>query len=639
MSLLSAGDFLSFGEKLTGIHAVADGRNESVIDHLKSMCEAIGEELRGDDNIVYVVLNHTRSDTLRYFVAWLSRHAVVPDELKGVKGSRKGNFTDVVAAKEHVDQRAVASAWMENWRQYDDLTHDLNSPQNNRFTWNNFILRRATRPRTMGMLFEPARQSVRPAACYRPMMSLAVELTRSGPDTIMRVSKGLRCDERLVEDIRQSTQSDEVSEPHGVASTMALALRAYYGDWGGSAFVSIPVASDPPGRGTVSVLSICSINPLSESELVGWSYIAGRLLAPVTRRVVREVARTDVSFGDFYYGNCPRTADAVRTATTVATTAAPVLIVAETGTGKGLLAKHVHDLSGRRGKFVKVNCGEIAAPLFESEVFGHERGAFTGATTQRKGLFAASNEGTLFLDEIGELPLEMQAKLLGVLDTQGEVRRVGSDVTERFNVRIVAATNVDLAEAVRQKRFRSDLYYRINCVHITLPPLRERPLEHFAFLLNFLLRKYAEKYGRHGLELDAPAIQALHTSSRWPGNVRQLEHCVARAVALQPDAGKLRIEPPVDPEPDLAVFDDVAAQLFDWVRRRTEPVMLQDLWPITETRLLERARRHCDGWRGVESLLVLERGDNYSQRYKGSLEKAAKVRGRLSAGLGKVSGS
>ncbi len=217
----------------------------------------------------------------------------------------------------------------------------------------------------------------------------------------------------------------------------------------------------------------------------------------------------------------------------VAPTSATVLICGETGTGKELVAKAIHQESPRRDKpLISVNCAAIPETLIESELFGHEKGAFTGAASTREGLVAAADGGTLFLDEIGELPLEAQARLLRVLQ-EGEVRPLGSVESRKVDVRLVAATHRDLARAAREGRFREDLYYRINVVQLNLPPLRERGRDILA-LAESLLDRFCETFDKPKLMLSPEAVQAI-TTYTWPGNVREMENAIQRAVILCED--------------------------------------------------------------------------------------------------------
>ena len=211
---------------------------------------------------------------------------------------------------------------------------------------------------------------------------------------------------------------------------------------------------------------------------------------------------------------------------------APVLIRGETGTGKELVARHIHRLSGRTGPFLAVNCGAISEQLAESELFGHEAGAFTGATGRREGWFEAANNGTLFLDEIGDLPLRMQVKLLRVLQEQ-EVVRIGSRRAIPVNVRLVTATNVDLNEAVSAGHFRLDLFYRLNIVQIHLPALRERAGD-IVPLANHFLGLYSKRLNLPLPYLGQAAIEALQRHA-WPGNIRELENVVHFALLVASD--------------------------------------------------------------------------------------------------------
>jgi two-component system response regulator HydG len=223
----------------------------------------------------------------------------------------------------------------------------------------------------------------------------------------------------------------------------------------------------------------------------------------------------------------------------VAGTSVPVLVLGETGTGKELVARAIHAEGPRReGPFVAVNCAAVPEALLESELYGHVRGAFTGATQSRRGLFVEANGGTLLLDEIGDMPLPLQAKLLRVLETQ-EVRAVGSDAPRTIDVRIVAATHRDLPAQVRQGKFRQDLFFRLNVVPIAIPPLRDRR-EDVPILLAHFLRKSRERFpGSAAIGFDGEAIKAL-AAYAWPGNVRQLENLVDRCV-ITSDAGDVAL--------------------------------------------------------------------------------------------------
>jgi formate hydrogenlyase transcriptional activator len=218
----------------------------------------------------------------------------------------------------------------------------------------------------------------------------------------------------------------------------------------------------------------------------------------------------------------------------VANSDSVTLIQGETGTGKDVIARAIHDQSSRRqGPFVALNCAAIPGPLLESELFGHERGAFTGACAQTKGRFQLADRGTLFLDEIGDLPLELQPKLLRALQ-EHEFERLGSGQTIRVNVRVVAATNQNLAQLVAAKQFRTDLYYRLNVILICLPPLRER-VEDIPLLVEYFVRKYSARLNKPIDVIPDEVMQALKTHD-WPGNIRELQNFIERALVFSPES-------------------------------------------------------------------------------------------------------
>ena len=214
----------------------------------------------------------------------------------------------------------------------------------------------------------------------------------------------------------------------------------------------------------------------------------------------------------------------------VATSDATVLLLGETGTGKELIARAIHERSLRQKEtFLTLNCAAIPSLLFESELFGHERGAFTGAYIQKPGRFELADHGTLFLDEVGDMPLELQPKLLRTLQER-TYERVGSARTKSVDVRLVAATNRDLEEMMKDRQFRSDLYYRLNVFPIRIPPLRERP-EDISLLVRHFTQKYAARMGKRINAVPSATMQKLERLS-WPGNVRELENLVERSVIL-----------------------------------------------------------------------------------------------------------
>jgi formate hydrogenlyase transcriptional activator len=231
-----------------------------------------------------------------------------------------------------------------------------------------------------------------------------------------------------------------------------------------------------------------------------------------------------------FVGSSRSLREVMRNVQQVAGTEATVLITGETGTGKELIARAVHRLSARKDMvLVKLNCATIPSGLVESELFGHEKGAFTGALARKIGRFELANGGTLFLDEVGELSLDLQAKLLRVLQ-EGEFERLGSNRTTTVDVRIVAATNRDLAKRVTEGEFRADLFYRLNVFPIPLPPLRERR-DDILLLVEHFVKRYATKYGKQIETVPERMVTALQTYD-WPGNVRELQHVIERAVIL-----------------------------------------------------------------------------------------------------------
>ncbi len=217
----------------------------------------------------------------------------------------------------------------------------------------------------------------------------------------------------------------------------------------------------------------------------------------------------------------------------VAGTDATILLQGESGTGKSLVAKAIHHLSGRKGPFVELNCAAIPETLIESELFGHEKGAFTGAVNAKRGKFELAQNGTMFLDEIGEMPLSAQAKFLRILQEKA-FERVGGTTTLNTSARIIAATNQDLMAGIREKRFREDLYYRLNVFPINLPPLRNR-LESVQVLTDYLVRSISMRVGKKVSEISKDTLRQIK-SYEWPGNVRELHNVIERAIILSRDS-------------------------------------------------------------------------------------------------------
>ncbi|MCF7886315.1 MAG: sigma-54 dependent transcriptional regulator [Candidatus Marinimicrobia bacterium] len=224
----------------------------------------------------------------------------------------------------------------------------------------------------------------------------------------------------------------------------------------------------------------------------------------------------------------------------VADSSAPVLLQGESGTGKELIAQAIHDHSNRSNKpFIRINCAAIPETLFESTLFGHEKGAFTHAIKTKKGLFEEAQEGTLLLDEISEIPISMQAKLLRVLQEE-EITRVGGSKDIPINVRVIATTNRDIRKLIKEEKFRSDLYFRLNVFPIKVPPLRNRTGD-IPILINHFINKFKKKYNYEDKDISQELIDVL-CNKKWPGNVRQLENLVERAILYSGENSKLKIE-------------------------------------------------------------------------------------------------
>jgi formate hydrogenlyase transcriptional activator len=258
---------------------------------------------------------------------------------------------------------------------------------------------------------------------------------------------------------------------------------------------------------------------------------------------LEEEIRTEMNFENII-GNSPALKHVLELVETVATSDSTVLLLGETGTGKELIARAIHDRSRRKDRtFVKLNCAAIPTGLLESELFGHEKGAFTGAITQKVGRMELADQGTLFLDEVGDIPTEIQPKLLRALQER-EFERLGSTHTRRANIRLVAATNRDLEQMIAAREFRSDLYYRLHVFPIRIPPLRERK-EDIPQLVSYFVQKFAKQMQKK-IEAISPGVMKGLTAWDWPGNIRELENFIERAVivtrgkSLEAPLGELR---------------------------------------------------------------------------------------------------
>ena len=293
-------------------------------------------------------------------------------------------------------------------------------------------------------------------------------------------------------------------------------------------------------------------------------------------RYLREEIRDRYGFGNLI-GESPVVQQAYVTAAQVAQTNATVLVLGETGTGKEFLARFIHFHSRRAERaFVKVNCTALTETLLESELFGHEKGAFTDAIARRPGRFEIADGGTIFLDEIGDISPAMQTKLLRVLQEK-QFERVGGAETTKADVRVIAATNRDVAQAVRNKDFREDLYYRLNVITITLPPLRDRPEDIPLFAAHFL-RKCSNECGKAVQEIAPDAMSSL-LAYEWPGNIRELENCLERAVILTNSdtitARNLRLE---SPTPWLPPQETVLRSMDEVEEEHIRRVLVASQW-------------------------------------------------------------
>lgn len=311
-----------------------------------------------------------------------------------------------------------------------------------------------------------------------------------------------------------------------------------------------------------------------------------------------EVAQVG-SFGELV-GNGPALEAVARQIDLVAPTDSAVLLLGESGTGKELVAREVHRRSKRAGRaLVKVNCAAVPRELYESEFFGHAKGAFTGALRDRAGRFELADGGTLFLDEVGEIPLELQAKLLRVLQ-EGELERVGEERTRKVNVRIIAATNRDLRAESEAGRFRQDLYYRLSVFPVELPPLRKR-VEDIPLLAEHFLTMTARKLGRAKPRLTFANVQKLQRY-RWPGNVRELQHVIERAV-ITAEGGRLAIELPDDASAQTRKPADTVPLGTDRVRTDAE---MRSLEADNIRAALRQAKGKVSGPGGAAELLNMK---------------------------------
>jgi DNA-binding NtrC family response regulator len=365
-----------------------------------------------------------------------------------------------------------------------------------------------------------------------------------------------------------------------------------------TSYASVRSAVDAMKQGAVDYIA----KPFDHDELM---LQVRRILKERSRERREQALKSDVDKAwpvKGMVGHCAAMEEVCRRIGKVAPTDSTVLILGESGTGKELVARAVHDQSLRRdAPFVTVNCAAIPEPLIESELFGHEKGAFTGAASARTGLVESADGGTLFLDEIGELPMAAQSRLLRVLQN-GEIRRVGSEQSRQVDVRLLAATHRDLKQRVQDSEFRGDLYFRLRVVELNLPPLRERGAD-IEELARFLLEKTCKQLNKALMELPGATL-AVMQSYDWPGNVRELENALERAVILCDDgiitpellaiehrATTIATPSPADSSPqDLSLEDYFKQFVLAHQDRLTETALAKQLG-ISRKALWERRQR------------------------------------------------
>ncbi|HVV05037.1 MAG TPA: sigma 54-interacting transcriptional regulator [Puia sp.] len=362
-----------------------------------------------------------------------------------------------------------------------------------------------------------------PPANFEEMAAHKITIEEPYTSRVLASKEGLVFN--VEEEIRNGNDYAKLWKTTGLKNMYSLPLRA--GDKNiGTIWILANKLSPLMMKGICSQISIAIDNIQANEKLLAY-----KKRLEVENDYLKEQIRTIYNFSEII-GHGEAMQEVYRLMSVVATSNTTVLVLGETGTGKELIARAIHNTSPRKDKLmIKVNCAALPANLIESELFGHERGAFTGAIDRRIGKFELANHSTLFLDEIGEMPLEAQAKLLRVIQER-ELERLGGKQTIKIDVRLIAATNRDLEEAVRAGQFREDLYYRLNVFPILLPPLRDRS-EDIEALARFFVQKYNRNTGRKIRNIAPKVIQQL-CSYTWPGNVRELEHLIERSVLLAP---------------------------------------------------------------------------------------------------------
>lgn len=281
------------------------------------------------------------------------------------------------------------------------------------------------------------------------------------------------------------------------------------------------------------------------------------------------ISQKDNSSSKSFLTQCPRVEQVVREAAKVAPLSSSVLILGESGTGKELIARYIHEQSPRRDQpFLPVNCGSMPSDLLESEFFGHEAGSFTGATGKRIGLFEVANNGTIFLDEIGNMPANLQMKLLRTLQ-ESEIKRIGSNQMQKINTRVISATNCNVEDEIRAGTFREDLFYRLSVIVFEIPPLRERP-EDIELLTNYFVKHFAKSFEREVPKITKETVSALERYS-WPGNVRELENVIERAMIFAESCiAPEHLDLPDDPQTVANIGARSLSELSSAASRRAE---------------------------------------------------------------------
>jgi formate hydrogenlyase transcriptional activator len=426
-------------------------------------------------------------------------------------------------------------------------------------------------------LYEPATNQMRMLALDFPQgkglmrEEMTVPLDGSMSGKAFRMRQPLVLDRAAMEEF--SSPTSYLMRGEGVRSVVCMPLITHDRALGTLSLASLRDAAFQQGDVDLLVQVAGQVAIAVENALAFQEIAVLKNKLAQEKLYLEDEIRSEMNF-DEIVGECQSLRAVLKQVETVAPTDSTVLITGETGTGKELIARAIHQLSPRRERtFVKVNCAAIPTGLLESELFGHERGAFTGAIVQRTGRFELAHGGTIFLDEVGDIPLELQPKLLRVLQEQ-EFERLGSTQTIRVDVRLVAATNRDLSEMVAARTFRSDLYYRLRVFPLHMPPLRERQ-EDIPALVRYFVEKHARRMNRAVETIPAETLDLL-VRYPWPGNIRELENLIERAVIVSPGpvlrVPHSELKPPSEPLADnltlrAAERDHIlkALEATDWV--------------------------------------------------------------------------